>query len=505
MNATTLDKVLSSPKLPTLPAVAVKMLQLTSDPDVEIGDIADLVQYDQALSAKILKTVNSSYYSLRQPCPNIKRALAYMGLSTVKSLVLGFSLVDMTRNSASGFDLMDYWRRCVYSAAAARRIAMVTGTCDPDEAFIAALMQDIGMLAMHSVLGDQYSELIKETKGNHLMVPHSETSTLGFNHAQVGAKLGERWNLPEQIVDPIRQHHSRNSPLGRQSPLVNAVILAFRISNLVSAKDRKPVLDMISAMSLSIFHLAPEDERKILLATTEDARELSELLNVHVGALPDLESLLVDTDDNLIPEPFNGTSVTAASTGHSTADAMTDAMTDAVTGVGNRAHFDQELARLFKQAHRSDGCLGVIMVDADRFNSLRDTVGLTATDTALQAVAHRLRESLGSAGIVCRTGVEQFGIIVPDTSRLDTARMAERARRHIEREHIDLRDSGTDIEAVQVSASFGVAALEPRLAKIIHEPKRLARLAEQALFAAKQSGRNCVRVFKPRESESHAA
>ena len=194
MSATSLDKVLSSPKLPTLPAVAVKLLQLTSDPDVEVGDIAELVQYDQALSAKILKTINSSYYSLQQPCPSIKRALAYLGLSTVKSLVLGFSLVDMTRHN-NGFDLMDYWRRCVYSAAAARRIAMVTGTCDPNEAFIAALMQDIGMLAMHSVLGDEYNQLLEETHGNHMMVPHCEHSSLGFDHAEVGAELGERWNL----------------------------------------------------------------------------------------------------------------------------------------------------------------------------------------------------------------------------------------------------------------------------------------------------------------------
>ncbi len=480
MSAATLDKILASPKLPTLPAVAVKLLQLTSNPDVEYSDIAELVQYDQALSAKILRTVNSSYYSLQQPCPNIKRALAYLGLSTVRSLVLGFSLVDMTRHNGDGFDLMDYWRRCVYSAAAARRIAMVTGTCDPDEAFIAALMQDIGMLAMHSVLGDEYDTLIKETAGNHLMVPHSETSSLGFNHAEVGAKLGERWNLPEQIVDPIRQHHNRNSPFGRQSPLVNAVILAFRISNLVSERERKPVLDMVSAMSQMIFNLAPEDERKILIATTEDARELSELLDVHVGALPDIEALLVDTEDDLDPH-------------------------DTVPGMGNRAHFDQELARLFEQAHRSAGRLGVIMVDADRFKSLNDTVGRTAAKTALQALARRLHESLGDSGILCRIGAEQFGIIVPDVSGLDAARMAERARRHIVREHVDLRGSGSNIEAVQVSASFGVAALEPQLAKLIHEPNRLTQLAEQALFAAKQSGRNCVRVFKPRGSDADAA
>ncbi len=280
-------------------------------------------------------------------------------------------------------------------------------------------------------------------------------------------------------MDPIRQHHNRNSPFSRQSPLVNAVILAFRISNLVSERERKPVLDMISAMSQMIFNLAPEDEREILIATTEDAQELSELLDVHVGPLPDIESLLVDTDDS---DPH-----------------------DTVTGMGNRAHFDQELARLFKQAHRSDRRLGVIMVDADRFKSLNDTVGRTAAKTALQAIARRLHESLGDSGIVCRIGAEQFGIIVPDVSGLDAARMSERARRHIVCEHVDLRGSGSNIEAVQVSASFGVAALEPQLAKLIHEPKRLAQLAEQALFAAKQAGRNCVRFFKPRVSDSDAA
>ncbi len=501
MSAATLDKVLASPKLPTLPAVAIKMLQLTSNPDVEYGDIADLVQYDQALSAKILKTVNSSYYSLQQPCPNIKRAMTYLGLNTVKSLVLGFSLVDMTRQKDDGFNLMDYWRRCVYSAAAARRIAMVTGTCDPDEAFIAALMQDIGMLAMHSVLGDEYDKLIEETDGNHMMVPHTETTSLGFNHAEVGAKLGERWNLPEQIVDPIRQHHTRNSPFGRQSPLVNAVILAFRISNLVSARDRKPVLDMVSAMSQMIFNLTPEEERKILVATTEDARELSELFELHVGTLPDIEQLVPDPDDDLVPHPFNGKAVSEASTSQSTPGAVSDT----VSGVGNRADFDRELARLFEQANRSSGHLGLIMVGTDAFESLSDTVDRRTAEAALQAIAHRLRESLGGSTIICRTGTEQFGVIMPDGSRIDTARMAERARRHVEREPIDMRGSGSNIEAVQLSASFGVAALEPQLANIIHDPKRLVRLAEQALFAAKQSGCNCVRVFKPRVSDFDAA
>jgi HD-like signal output (HDOD) protein len=286
MNAPILEKVLASPKLPTLPTVAVELLQLTQDPDVDLADIARLVQYDQALAAKILRTVNSSYYSLTQPCPTIKRALAYLGLSTVKSLVLGFSLVDLTRTWDDGFDLLDYWRRCVYSAAAARRIAATTQRCHPDEALLAGLMQDIGMLAMHAVLGSEYGEIVSRTNGNHHMLPHCETDALGFTHADAGAHLGERWRLPQQIVHPIRHHHHRGMTGGTHDEIVNAVILAYRVSNVLGATNPKPVLDMFSAMSQGLFHITAEEERAILRAATEDADALSSLLEVQIGDLP---------------------------------------------------------------------------------------------------------------------------------------------------------------------------------------------------------------------------
>ncbi len=174
MSSSTLDQVLSCPRLPTLPGVALSLMELTRNPDVELGDIADLVQNDQALTGKILKTVNSSYYGLSQPCATIRRALAYLGLSTVTSLVLGFSLVELTGSCDEEFDLPDYWRRCLASAAAARRIAMTTGACDPEEAFVAALMQDIGMLAMHAALKGDYDAVLCETGGNHFLLPHCE-------------------------------------------------------------------------------------------------------------------------------------------------------------------------------------------------------------------------------------------------------------------------------------------------------------------------------------------
>ena len=504
MNAPILEKVLSSPKLPTLPTVAVELLQLTQDPDVDLADIAQLVQYDQALAAKILRTVNSSYYSLAQPCPTIKRALAYLGLSTVKSLVLGFSLVDLTRTCGDGFDLLDYWRRCVYSAAAARRIAATTQRCHPDEALLAGLMQDVGMLAMHAVLGREYGEILSRTNGTHHMLPYCETDALGFTHADAGAHLGERWSLPQQIVHPIRHHHRRGMTGGSHDEIVNAVILAYRVSNLLGATDPKPVLDMFSAMSQGLFHVTAEEERAILHAATDDTKALAGLLDVQVGDLPDVSVILAEADEALISHEARLQREQELL--RQTSEAVSrQALTDGLTGVGNRKCFEQAFVDAFTQARERGDCLGLILVGADRFRSIKDSLGSRAGDLVLQTLAARLGEGVGNAGLVCRCGGDEFAVILPGASKADAARTAERLRRSVEQQHVDLLAAATRVQAVQVTASLGVAVLGAEPHERPREPEVLLQLADQALSAAKQAGRNCVRMFSPKPPRSSAA
>ena len=91
---TPLERVLSCPRLPTLPAVAIQVLELSSDADVRLSDLAYVIQNDQALASKVLRTVNSSDYGLSTPRPTISRAIAYLGLNTVRTLALSFTLVE---------------------------------------------------------------------------------------------------------------------------------------------------------------------------------------------------------------------------------------------------------------------------------------------------------------------------------------------------------------------------------------------------------------------------
>ena len=156
MNPEVLEKVLSCHKLPSLPAVAMRVVELTQDQKVSMRALAETIQNDQALTAKILKTVNSSLFGLRQKCSSINQAIIMLGMSAVKTLALGFSLVTAIKDSTQEFDLRDHWRRSLFTAVAAKAIAARAGIANPEEAFLGGLLQDLGVVALQQTLGAEY-------------------------------------------------------------------------------------------------------------------------------------------------------------------------------------------------------------------------------------------------------------------------------------------------------------------------------------------------------------
>src|SRR5581483_5708684 len=121
MNDAFAERIRQCPNLPSLPAVAVQVLELAQKADVDIAEIARIISLDPALSGKILRTVNSSFYGRSQNISTISHALVILGLQSVKTLVLGFSLVtNLAKNKSKGFKHIQYWKRSIYAATAAR-------------------------------------------------------------------------------------------------------------------------------------------------------------------------------------------------------------------------------------------------------------------------------------------------------------------------------------------------------------------------------------------------
>lgn len=499
MRTPSLENVLACPKLPSLPAVAVEVIELTGNADVKLRDIANVIQNDQALTTRILKTVNSSYYGLQKPCPTISRALTYLGLSTVKSLVLGFSLVDIAKQRGEGFDYAAYWKRCLFSATAARRLAEQTHACDPEEAFIAALMQDVGMLALNVAWGQQYVDLVREVGDDHRRLPIREREVLGFDHADVGEQLAARWRLPGGLVAAIARHHDADAPA--DPALLRHVVLSGEIAMALSLNNPHAATSRASRHAAEWLRLEPTALRSVLAEIDGDVNELSRLFRVQVGEAPEINRILAEAEDAALRHQLE-IQQEAESLRRSNSELARQATTDGLTGVANRQQFEETLREQFMHAAECRGSLGLLMVDADRFKQLNDTYGHQAGDTVLVGLARRISASIRGMDLVCRYGGEEFAVIVPGATLEGVVRIGERVRCAVDAEPIEVDESSSDDTSIPVTVSVGASVFEPSTAHLLSTHELLLRTADKALYAAKQSGRNCVRVFRPSTPES---
>jgi HD-like signal output (HDOD) protein len=201
-------RIKQCPTLPTLPRVAIEVLKMAEDPKIALPEMARMISQDPALAAKTLRTVNSSFYGLSNTISGVDHALVVLGLDGIKTIVLGFSLVANLKRAKpkGGFDHLSYWRRSIYAATAARVFAEQFGVAMVEEAFLAALLMDIGMLALDQVLAKEYAE-ITERAPSHAGLSALEMARLGMTHAEVGGALAEHWKLPEVLTVPIAHHH----------------------------------------------------------------------------------------------------------------------------------------------------------------------------------------------------------------------------------------------------------------------------------------------------------
>jgi len=192
------------------PGVAQRILGLIRDPDFDMVEVAECLEHDPALSARILGVVNSSRYGLAHKIASIRHAAAFLGRRSLQLVTLSFSLLDSFSRGPYRQMYLDYWRRALTVATVAHRIAERTGGLSGDEAYAAGLVADIGVLALAQVVGEKYVAMyLKHSHGPELVAV--ETQSLGFSHAEVGARLLERWGLPESVVEAVAGHHDAAS------------------------------------------------------------------------------------------------------------------------------------------------------------------------------------------------------------------------------------------------------------------------------------------------------
>jgi putative nucleotidyltransferase with HDIG domain len=206
-----LSKVVSQIKtLPSLPSLYVRIIEILQSDDPSLQKIGEIVTEDIAMSAKVLQLVNSSYFGIARRISNPVQAVMFLGLETVKALVLSVQIFAKWEGSRlKGFDIERLWHHSMVVGAMAKRLAEVEQLTarEMDEAFTAGLLHDVGMLILASSLPEAYQRVLDTARTQEIPLWQAEEKAFGTSHAEVGAYLLGLWGLPTSIVEAVAWHH----------------------------------------------------------------------------------------------------------------------------------------------------------------------------------------------------------------------------------------------------------------------------------------------------------
>jgi diguanylate cyclase (GGDEF)-like protein len=492
MNDELLAKILDCPRLPSLPAIALEVIELCRQQDTKIHQIAATISNDPALSTKVLRTVNSSYYGLRQPVSTISHALVILGLNSVKTLALGFSLIsDLRKATGSNSQVFRYWQECIYAAVGSRAVARQAGLIEHEEAFLGGLLQNLGVLALSQALGDDYFPLLQEAEKGEKRLWQLEREQFDLDHMQVGAALGEAWKLPPVLVAPIRHHEMPEQAPENMRPLINAVAVGARAADVFLG--RPDAADAYFRSVQKAFNIDRQSGEFLLSTIGYTTSEVAGLFEIELPSTEDVQQILADANEAL-SELTLQSQINASVLHEQNQELQAQVGRDPLTGVANRGRFNESIDEEFRRARAVLQPVSLLFVDADQFKAVNDEHGHVAGDRVLVYLAETLRGQAPASATVTRYGGEEFAIVLPHTSRTDATTIAEKLRKSIESHTVDGGD-GTQIE---ITVSIGVATFDGL--RFFRAPEQLISAADKALYAAKSAGRNCVRVFAPRNS-----
>jgi diguanylate cyclase (GGDEF)-like protein len=485
-----LESVLASPRLPSLPSVAIRIIELVREPNVTVTELADAIAVDPALASKILRTANSPLYAQSKRISRLRDAVMRLGLRTVKALALGFSLVDQLKAGAeSGFDHRTFWERSIYTATAARSLAARSNEVEAEEAFLGGLVHGLGILAANQALGQRYASIYAAAGDDPVRLLQMEREAFGFDHVTVGTALADRWNLPPALAACLRYVYEPESAPPGERPAVRIVAAGRRVAEVFTSADNTDALEMYRLACQSWFRMSSELADQMLEEIDTEARVICSVLDLPGGSTVTAGEILARANEALSQISLES-ELDNVRLEREREQLSTEASTDSLTGLANRRGFDLALSQQLRLAHRYGLRMSLAFIDLDRFKLINDMYGHQAGDEVLRQTAQVISESVRSTDIVARYGGEEFAVIMPNTPLGGAASLANRVRAALEAHVVEFE--GRDIF---VTMSVGVATYDPRTPATESD---MVAAADGALYDAKQAGRNAVRLGRVR-------
>jgi diguanylate cyclase (GGDEF)-like protein len=500
-------RIWSSAQLPTLPTVAMRLLEMARDPETEFKDVIGVVKTDPAITAKILKAANSSFFGFKSPVTSIERAVPLLGTTVVTTLALSFSLVDGAMSSGPlAQHYTAYWKHSIVQAVAAEVLAERCAPGISSDCFLTGLLLDLGRLAMLKTVPTDYLPVLAEWEEQGGALKEREAARLGIDHVRVGAQLMRDWKLPARLIAAVSLHHATIAKLMSElkddtTVTERVVAVAATVGDYFCTQGKGAALERMEALTGIFFQMAPTALEDYLDRTRERIEKAGNLFCVNFDGLGTSADLMAEAGEQLarvaVREHMASTQMEmqrqfAEQANHDLESKNHEleerATRDALTGLYNRTFFAEALNAAILAASRTAGPIGVVFSDIDHFKKLNDTYGHQFGDEVLRSVGQIYNEVLRKSDVVARYGGEEFVVLVHQPTEKGLEKLSERLRRAVE--------SGVfwfEGKRVIVTISIGAAIVLPE-----RDPGdlalRLVAAADEAMYESKQNGRNQTHV-----------
>ncbi len=271
--------IAESAKMGTLPIIFHRLVEIINSPFASSADAAKIIATDPALSAKLLRLVNSPFYGLGTRIDTISRAVVLVGTGQLVMLAMGATLITSFKGMpVSLVSMQSFWNHSIACGVAARLLARRLGLPQPETWFVAGLLHDIGRLLIFSRLSTHALYLLTEARRRNVSVLGLEPGTLGFTHQEVGAALLRNWRCPDELAVRVGGHHAELAETAEAEKIL------LPVANLISqglgyGSSGELRLHPLPASVWDTLRVAPEHLIEMCRQMDEDVREMRSLLS----------------------------------------------------------------------------------------------------------------------------------------------------------------------------------------------------------------------------------
>ncbi len=278
-------------ELSSLPQVLNEVLKVSNDPRSSAGDLAKVIIKDPPLTAKVLRVVNSPYYGQAREITTVQDAVVTLGIRSVTAIALSTSIYSFTDKIESTINRKRFWRHSLEVAIAARMIAEKNGYKPSDEAFVAGLLHDIGVLILEASFPEDFRRIWKLVEAGENQTA-AEQRTWSTDHAKAGQFILDQWGLPKKIGEAVKRHHDlftgdAGETDSRLAQIVCLANLVSRFRTYVSPPPETRMLENKDIITANL-KLTPADLNKICENLVNEVVQESNFLEIEIGSTEEI-------------------------------------------------------------------------------------------------------------------------------------------------------------------------------------------------------------------------